>query len=206
MKLIIFTSVAVLLFASYASAQTTAGKNKKKLEGLQVSFNNSHTAMPYGRFASLLYKEFHPGIEVGTGFNWKEKKKHDWFQTLKVGYSYHQFVQHSIMLYTEFGYRYKFPAGISAHTKLGAGYLHAIEDSEVFLLGENGEYKRSEKFGRSHPMASLSIGAAKNIGSNGWQLFMDYQQRFQVSFIDAYVPALPVNSLHIGTTIPFRKK
>ena len=76
--------------------------------------------MPCGSFAALFYEEFHPGVEVGTGFNWSKKKKHDWFQTLKVGYSYHRFVQHSLMLYTEVGYRYKFPKGFAVNAKLEA--------------------------------------------------------------------------------------
>lgn len=207
MKLKFLCCFFFLLIGLLGFGQSVNKKSPRlKFESLSLSVTNSHTAMPYASFSGLLFKEYHPGVEIGTGFTWKEKKKHDWFQTIKTGYSYHQFVQHSWMLYTELGYRYKLPAGFSANAKLGAGYLHSKEDSEVFILGEDGQYKKSEKFGRSHGMASFSIGAAKNIGTNGWQIFMDYQQRFQIGFIDAYVPALPVNTLSIGVSVPLRKK
>jgi hypothetical protein len=55
-------------------------------------------------------------------------------------------------------------------------------------------------------MAALSLGVNKEIGKKGLQLFMDYQQRFELSFIAAYVPALPVNTLGFGLSIPFHKK
>ena len=194
------------LLSALISMPGWAQSNKKRPEFIAVSATNSHTVMPYGSFAALFYKEFHPGVEITTGFNWTEKKNHDWFQTFKVGYSYHEFVQHSLMFYTEVGYRHKLPAGFSANVKLGGGYLHSKEDSKVFVLDEKGEYNLNEKFGRSHGMATFAIGAAKQITKNGWKVFMDYQQRFQISFIDAYVPALPVNTIQVGFSLPLRKK
>jgi len=177
----------------------------KSLEYISIAVTNSHTAMPFASFSKLFYKDFHPGVEIGTGFDWQKKKKHEWIQSLSIGYSYHAFVQRSLMLYTEFGYRYKFPIGISATTKIGGGYLHSIQDAEVFVLDKNGEYVNAKK-GRSHAMASLTFNIAKQINKNGWQIFMAYQQRFQFSFIAAYVPALPVNVMHIGFSIPVNKK
>ena len=206
MKLFFFCLLALLNCAG-ASSQSTQKKNTSKgLQYFSLAATNSHTAMPCGSFAALFYEEFHPGVEMGTGLSWSEKKKHDWFQTLKLGYSYHRFVQHSLMLYTEVGYRYKFPKGFAANAKLGGGYLFSKEDSKVFVLNSKGEYEQSEKFGRSHGMATLSLGVNKEIGKKGLQLFMDYQQRFQLSFIAAYVPALPVNTFGFGLSIPLHKK
>jgi len=206
MKLFFFCLIAILFCCDTSGQTNQPGSRKKRPEYLAISVTNSHTAMPFRDFSELVYKEYHPGIEVSTGFNWTQKNKHSWFQTIKAGYSYHKFVQHSFMVYTEFGYRHKLPLSFSVNAKFGGGYMHSKEDSEVFILDENGEYKQSEKFGRSHPMATFSVGAGKQINKSGWEIFLDYQQRFQVSFIDAYVPVLPLNSMAIGVSMPMGKK
>jgi hypothetical protein len=195
--------LSALLFCISAFSQNNS--TVKKLNYFHFALSNSHTAMPYGSFSQLFYKEFHPGVEIGTGLNWSVKKKHDWYQTFKLGYSYHEFVQRTLMLYSEFGYRYKFPLGISGFSSLGAGWMRSLQDAEVFTMNEDGEYVNAKK-GRYHGMATFSIGASKQISKSGFQLFMNYQQRFQFSFIDAYVPALPVNSMFIGVQIPLHKK
>ena len=84
--LIIFS----LLFALSAQAQ------KKKQKFISLAVTNSQTATPFGKFSGLLFKDLHPGMEAGLGFNWKTKKKHDWFQEFKAGYFFHRFVQHGI--------------------------------------------------------------------------------------------------------------
>lgn len=206
MKLFLLFIPALIYCAGASSQSATEKISKKRLQYLSLAVTNSHTAMPFGSFSALFYKELHPGVEVGTGINWKEKKKHDWFQTLKVGYSYHRFVQHSFMIYTETGYHYKFAKGFAANVKLGGGYLLSKEDSKVFVLNSKGEYEISKKIGRSHGMATLSFGVSKEIGNKGLQLFMDYQQRFELSFIAAYVPALPVNSFGLGVSVPLHQK
>ena len=194
---------AILLFCREMYSQKN-NPAKRKLDQIHFSLSNSHTAMPYGSFCTLFYKEFHPGVEIGTGFKWRMKEKHDWFQTFQLSYSYHEFVQRSLMLYSEFGYRYKFPCGISASGSMGGGLMRSVQDAEVFKLEEDGEYVNAKK-GRYHGMATLSIALAKQISKPGLHLFMNYQQRFQFAFIDAYVPALPVNAISIGIQIPLHK-
>ena len=206
MKLLLLCIFVFIHCVNASSQPAKRETSKKRLQYISLAVNNSHTALPFGSFAGLFYEELHPGIEIGTVINWSEKKKHDWFQTMKAGYSYHRFVQHSLMFYTEAGYRYKFPEGFAANAKLGGGYLLSREDSKVFVLNNKGEYELSKEFGRSHGMATLSFGISKEIGNKGLQLFMDYQQRFQFSFIASYVPALPVNTLGFGLSIPLHKK
>jgi len=131
-----FAKTAFTFLLSILLITTTVYSQKKvitkKLDHFHFALSNSHTAMPYGSFSHLFYKEFHPGVEIGTGFNWTVKLKHDWFQTFRLGYSYHEFVQRTLMLYSEMGYRYKFPLGISASASIGGGWMHSIQDAEVF--------------------------------------------------------------------------
>ncbi|MGZ8537329.1 MAG: hypothetical protein ACXWV9_03650 [Flavisolibacter sp.] len=211
-----FCILVLLLAVLTSSAQkntgeaTSDGQKKseplfKKLDHISLSFSNSHTAMPYGSFSKLFYKEFHPGLEVGTGLNWKTAKKHDWIQTVNLQYSYHRFIQHTLMLYTEGGYRYKIIKGLDLTGKLGVGYMLAIEDSKVFELNDKGEYEEINN-GRSHLMGALSFQVDKLVGKKGWLVFFNYQQRFQFRFIDDYVPVLPVNAASLGFSFPINKK
>ncbi|NJO24610.1 MAG: hypothetical protein HC867_00735 [Bacteroidia bacterium] len=153
----------------------------RKLTHWSVAITNSHSAKPFGSFSKLVYSQWHPGIEAATGFNWKSRKHHDWFQTLRAGYFYHRWVQHSILLFTEYGYRYNFPGRVSSEIKLGAGYMHAIPDSKIFELTSDG-YKKKGTLGRPQAMADFSLGISKTVSPRKAKVFIEYQQRFSISF------------------------
>ena len=205
MKRTIIPLLICLCSLLQAPAQNPKSK-KHKLDHISIAFTTLHTAFPLGSFSALFTKEFHPGFEFATGFNWKTKKKHDWFQTFDVGYSYHRFVQHSLMLYSEIGYRYKFLKTFSAAAKLGVGYLHAIPVGKVFELKEDGTYKKKTNLGRPQAMAGFSLKVSKKITASGLALFLEYQQRLQLPFIKSYVPLLPSNMLMAGVKIPIKLK
>lgn len=179
---------------------------KHKLSYYSIAFTTLHTDYPFGSFSKLFTKEYHPGVELATGFNWKTKTKHDWFQAFKFGYSYHRFVQHSLSLYSEFGYRYKFLKTFSAESKIGAGYLHAIPDEDIFVLRPDGTYKKKTNVGRPQAMASFGLGISKKIASSGTSIFLDYQQRLQFPFIKSYVPLLPDNMLVLGVKLHLKNR
>lgn len=195
----------IILLAVCLYCFLNASAQKRKPDHVSIAFTSLHTAFPFGSFSSLVTKEFHPGFEAGTGFNWKTKKKHDWIQTFQFGYSYHRFIQHSLALYSEFGYRYKFLKSFSSAAKIGAGYLHAIPVGKIFNLQDDGTYKKKLNLGRPQLIASLTLGLSKRL-SSGAVVFIDYQQRLQFPFIKSYVPLLPSNLILIGTTIPLHKK
>jgi hypothetical protein len=178
-----------------------ANAQKHKLDHYSVAITTLHNNLPFGSFSSLFTKDFHPGFEISTGFKWKEKPKHDWFQQLQFGYTFQRWIQHSLSLYTSAGYHYKFPKGFSPEISIGAGYLHAIADSKVFRLQSDGSYKEKFNWGRPQLMAALSIGIAKSFQS-GKVIFLKYQQRVQTPFIKSYVPLLPANLLLFGVSIP----
>jgi hypothetical protein len=196
--------ISLLLILLCIIACSSAQQHKR--DHYSLAFTTMHTDFPFGSFSDLFTKEFHPGFELGTGFNWRSKSKHDWTQDFKFGYSYHRWVQHSIVLYTESGYRYKFQKGFSADAKIGAGYLHAIPVGKVFKLQEDGEYKKKTNLGHPQAMASFSAGVSKSIPGSGMAVFLNYQQRLQFPFIKSYVPLLPSNYLMIGVTIPINRK
>lgn len=101
----------------------STGSGKFKLNHLSIAFSNNHTAFPFASFSKLVSGAWHPGFELGTGFDWSQHKKHDWYQEFKLGYFNHQFIQHGITLYTNFGYKYKFSKHWTGQAGLGAGLL-----------------------------------------------------------------------------------
>jgi hypothetical protein len=197
----------MMLISTITVAQKSSMPTKEgKLNNVSVAFTNSQSAMPFGTFYKLFTGTYHPGIEVSTGFDWKTKAKHDWIQSFTFGYSYHRWVQHSIVLYAELGYRYKFPAGLSVETRLGGGYMRAILATEAFSDGvEEGKQYSKITSGRSQCIASLSFGINKKIKKPfDCMFFLHYQQRIQTPFIQSYVPLLPYNIIKTGVTIPLK--
>jgi hypothetical protein len=166
---------------------------------------NTASAYPFSKFTSLATKVQHPGIEVGYGFNWKTRNKHDWYQEIKAGYFYHRFVQHGIPFYTDFGYRYKFSKRWTSNIALGAGYLHSIPATTQFKLDENGAYEKKKSIGRIQAMAVANLGAGYTLqGKLPLKIFTAYQQQIQMPFVKSYVPILPYNSLMVGVSMPFK--
>lgn len=194
----------VLIISTISYAQDSSGVKNRKLNEISIAFSNSQPAMPFGKFTSMFSGNHHPGVELSTSFNWKTKPKHEWTQTFNLGYSYHRWVQHSIVLYTETGYRYKLPAGFSVESKLGLGYMRAIVATETFSDGvEDGKQYSKITSGRSQMVASLSFGVSKKLNPPmGCRIFLNYQQRIQTPFIESYVPLLPYNIVKAGIGIP----
>ena len=189
--------VTILL---HASCLCRLAAQRHVLNHYSVAVTTLHTNLPFHSFSSLITKEYHPGVELGTGFSWQQKAKHEWYQELTLGYSYHRWVQHTLCLYTSVGYRYKFPRGFIADVSLGAGYLHAIADSKIFKLQADGTYRKKFNGGRAQAMAALTIGIGKTFFP-GNTVFVRYQQRVQTPFIRSYVPVLPANLLMLGVSI-----
>lgn len=190
-----------ILFILFIAFSMNTYSAKKPLLYWGLAFNNFVTAKPISGFPKVFYSQLHPGVTISTGFNWKEKPKHNWMQSFKVGYFSHRFVQRSIMLYSEFGYRYKVGKwGFSA--ALGGGYLHMIPATQQFTMNNNGDWEKKTLKSRPQAMLSLSLGIDYKISTNGMRTFIRYQNMLQTPFVPGYVPLLPYNVLHLGITIP----
>lgn len=196
MKNIILFSILFCLLHLSSAAQS----NRQ----LSIAVTNNVTATPFSKFGELFSTPFHPGVELGYGFNWKTKEHHDWFQTIKAGYFYHRFVQHAIPVYTTYGYRYKFSPTWSAETSVGAGYLHSIPATAKYKLNSNGDYENNKGLGRMQAMVPLNLGTSYTMNPKAKRpasFFALYQQQLQMPFIKSYVPLLPYNSFLLGVRI-----
>jgi hypothetical protein len=174
----------------------------KKLPYIGIAVNNYVTAKPISGFPKLFYSQLHPGITLSTGFNWKEKNKYNLMQTFKAAYFSHRYVQRSIILYSEFGYRYKAGKRLGLSVALGGGYLHMIPGEEQFRQNDDGDWEKIKFKSRPQAAISLSLGIDYRISESGIRSFIRYQNLLQTPFVPGYVPLLPYNVLHVGVTIP----
>ena len=175
-----------------------------KTHRLHVAVFNAGNAMPFSNFGKLVTGPYHPGIELGGGFAWSTKKRHDWFQDFNLSYFYHRFVQHAIPLNTEFGYRYKFPKIFSLHSAVGAGYMHAVPATGVYKLSDDGRYSNAKGIGRPQANATFAVGLgidANKTSRRHLRIFVDYKERLQFPFVKSYVPLLPYNNILVGISV-----
>jgi hypothetical protein len=147
------TSVLLLCFLLPFLANS-----QRKEKRLSVAITNSHSAYPFASFSHLFSGPYHPGVELGYGFNWTTGKKHDWYQAFRAGYFYHRFVQQGIPLYMQTGYRYKPWSRIHFNGAIGIGYLHSIPGTAVLKMNSNGDYEKSKGIGRPQALFNLSFG------------------------------------------------
>lgn len=181
---------------------------QQKDQQLSLALTNVHSAYPFASFSKLFSGPYHPGVELGYGFNWSSKKRHDWFQAFRAGYFFHRFVQHGITLYTQGGYRYKPWKQVHFSGALGLGYLHSIPATGVYELNDDGAYEKAKGLGRAQLLVNLSIAGRYLLcdqpGSAA--IFLQYTQQLQAPFIKSYVPLLPYNQMAVGVSIPFKPK
>jgi hypothetical protein len=193
----LFTLLLLLtIFNSYSQ--------QRKLP-LTISIFTNASSLPPGVVTQLFSEPLHPGIHAGTYFKWNSSLKHELFQTAKLGYFYHRYSQHAIQAFTETGYRFNFGKGFSVGPLLGGGYLHSIPDTQIFNLGEDGMYKKQNKWGRPQAMATTALEGSYTIRrdtDNPIRLFVNYQFWFQFPFVRQYVPVLPSTALHFGLSLP----
>jgi hypothetical protein len=171
-----------------------------------LAFSNNHTAIPFSKFSALATGRLHPGVEIGGGFNWQTKARHDWYQAVKLGYMFHHLVQHGISLYTQGGYRLKLGQSLQAEAALGLGYLYSIPATQVFKLGAAGAYENTTGMGRHQAMAAVDAGLGYVLNPQvrrPLKVFITYQQRIQAPFVRSFMSVLPYNTLLLGSSLLF---
>ncbi|MBX7204346.1 MAG: hypothetical protein K1X81_02875 [Bacteroidia bacterium] len=196
-----------------------------RLFPFSVSIFNNQTSLPVGMKLGMTQSPVHPGICFSYLRTWQNEARHEWQQSFKLGYYYHQYSQHGIQLYTEMCYRYKPFKWLYPEAGLGAGYLHAISDLQQFELNSNGQYEKKKSIGRPQCMISTFIGLSVplhkktkpteptctacrkgNYSMPPNRIFITYQLWMQMPFVKNYVPLLPNTALHIGYAFTLKQK
>lgn len=183
------------------AASTLSAQQEPKSWHLMVSVFNAATQLPVGEFFS---SPIHLGATAGAEFRYNRQPYNQWFQTAKLGFSHHQYVQSTLQLYSEFGYRRAIWKGTAAELRLGGGYLHAIPAAEIFEL-KGSAYEKKTNLGRPQAMAGAALGLSytQQKAAHPLRFFVDYQVYLQMPFVKSYVPLLPNTLLHVGAAAPF---
>ncbi len=190
-----------LLAWQYGQAQNTTAHLP-----MVVSVFNNATLLPGGGKLGVFGIPVHPGISIGTEFTYNDDPDDQLYQTAKLGYHYHHYVQHSVQLYSEFGYRHYFKWPIDISPRIGVGYLHSFPNAQIYELDSEGVYQRTGQWGRPQLMASmaLEVGYTLMENTNGpLRAFLAYQFYLQMPFVQEYVPLMPNTALHLGVSLPF---
>ena len=71
------------------------GYGGRPLRYIGFAMNNYVAAKPVTGFPKMFYSQFHPGVTVSTGFNWKERVNYSWMQSFKASFFSHRLYPNS---------------------------------------------------------------------------------------------------------------
>lgn len=193
--------IVALTGCSWLASRAEAQSEDPKARHYVLSVFNAATQLPVGHLFSVPVRL---GGTAGVEFRYNRHPENQWFQTAKFGFSYHRYVQSSIQLYSETGYRRAIWKGLAAEMRLGAGYLHAIPATEIFTL-KGKTYDQKANLGRPQVMAGGTLGLSftQQNRAKPLRFSLDYQFYLQMPFVKQYVPLLPNTLLHVGVAAPF---
>lgn len=164
---------------------------------INISVINQSTAIPFTRFVST---PIHPGLQVGTEFEYQVNENSRLFQTANINYFYHSYLAQGIGINTEFGYEYRFKNGLALSGLLGVGYLHTFATAEEFTF-TIGQYEKKADKGnaRLYPSFSLDIGYYLKMNEkNSPKIFIRYQSWAEYPYSPEFIPVMTHINLHIG--------
>ncbi|UZR98303.1 hypothetical protein [Chondrinema litorale] len=188
--------VVLLVYSTGLLAQT-------KLP-IKFSLFNESTSIP---FTGLINTPIHPGIQVGTEFEWKETNKIRLYPSVNVGYMFHNKLFQGIYANLELGFDYKFDFGLNIKSSFGVGYLHTFTTQQEYRF-ENGAYVAKADRGNARIMPSFSLGMGyrlKPSDSKSTEIFVMYQSWLEFPYSPGFISLMSHNSFHIGSKFyPFK--
>lgn len=193
-----FPLFLLLVISLVANAQ-------KKPKPVTISLFNEATAIPFTRFITI---PIHPGIQLGTEYNYKNKEHFRLFQTVNISYFYHNYLEQGIGLNTEFGYEYRFKFGLSISGLLGAGYMHTFSTTEEYTFS-NGQYVKKVDRGNARLFPSLSFDIGyylKKSETKSTKIFIRYQSWAEYPYSPDFIPVMTHINLHIGAKFFIKAK
>ena len=172
---------------------------------INVSLFNESTAIPFTRFITT---PVHPGIQVGTEFDYTSKAHTRLFQTLNASYFYHNYLAQGVGFYSELGFEYRMTSGLSFTGLFGLGYMHTFATTEEFTFSDGQYSKKADKGNaRLFPSLSLDIGYYLRASeANSPRIFIRYQAWAEYPYSPDFIPVLTHINLHAGVKFFLTKK
>jgi len=176
-----------------------------KVFPVSISLFNESTAIPFTKVVTL---PVHPGIQIGTDFNYRVKEHSRLFQTANISYFYHNHLNQGIGINSELGYEYRTGFGISLGGLLGIGYMHTFATTEEFSFS-NGQYEKKADSGNARFFPSLSLDAGYFIFRGSEQspkIFIRYQVWIEYPYSPDFIPVMTHVNLHAGARFYITKR
>ncbi len=170
---------------------------QNKLIPINISFFNEATAIPFTRFVTT---PIHPGIQVGTEFNYNVKAHSRLFQTANINYFYHAQLNQGLGIFSEIGYEYALKSGIAFSGLFGLGYMHTFANADEFTF-VNGKYQKNNDKGNARLYPSLSVDMGyylKMENMHNPKIFLRYQSWVEYPYSPGFIPAMTHINLHLG--------
>ena len=171
--------------------------SQSKLMPINVSLFNESTAIPFTRFITT---PVHPGIQVGTEFDYTSKAHTRLFQTANVSYFYHNYLAQGIGIHTELGYECRASMGLALTGLLGLGYMHTFATTEEFTHN-NGQYEKKSDKGNARLIPSLSFDIGYYLrcaDAYSPKIYLRYQAWAEYPYSPDFIPVLTHINLHAG--------
>lgn len=146
------------------------------------------------------FKNPNLGVRVGTELYYSSQADRQLYQTISVGYYRHRDFHSGFFVSSDFGYR-KFFGNAFVDGSLGLGYMIVKSALPRYERTSNGYQRTSDTFGRIVP--ALGIGAGYRF--NNLSVFSRYELFGEMPFGFKGLPALPHQTLHLGTRINLNK-
>lgn len=164
---------------------------------LRILSGNEATAIPFDTFWS---NPEHPSFQVGTEFRYNDNTHHYLYQTLNLGYVYHENLYQGAYINSELGYDYRLNFGLNLKTLLGVGYLHMFSTNEEYRF-EDGQYTMERDRGNSRLMPSLALGLGFRTNKNNPrspELMLLYKSWVEFPYSPGFIPIMAHTELNIG--------
>lgn len=179
---------------------TYFGHGQKRDIPINISIFNEATAIPFTR---LLTTPVHPGIQLGTEWNYKVKDHSRLLQTANLQYYYHRYLCQGVGISSELGFEHRFSSGFSMAGLFGLGYMHTFTTGEEFVF-EDGTYREKTDQGAGRLTTSLAIDLGyyiKKMDTLSPKVFLRYQPWVEYPFSPGFIPVMTHINLHAGVKI-----
>lgn len=171
--------------------------SQSKTLPINISVFNESTAIPFTRFFTT---PIHPGLQIGTEFEYNSKEHSRLFQTANISYFYHNYLAQGIGIHTELGYEYRTTSGIALTGLFGLGYMHTLATTEEFTFTDGQYVKKSDKGNaRLFPSLSFDVGYyLQHSDIRSPKIFLRYQAWAEYPYSPDFIPVLTHINLHVG--------
>ncbi|MFO7722650.1 MAG: hypothetical protein R6V49_05430 [Bacteroidales bacterium] len=198
----------LVIFLVMILAPSASSRAQENPFGIFIS--NNVVSLPVTGLPATTHAQFHPGVDLFTGFRLNQHSRHQWWAHANLGVYYHRFFQTGLRLHGSIDYRYVMSKRLSFDAGLIAGYMHSFTWYDVFEMDGDGDYQKIAKLkGRPQVLGGFRIGVSTPLmpaKAEGLALHLDLRTYLQAPFAGAYIPIIPTNALMLGVSKSLTRK